>query len=442
MSNHDVEVLAIGAGPANLALAVALEELAPAHLADNTLLLEQGDRVAWQRGMLLPWSQSQVSFLKDLVTLRNPRSKFSFVNYLHETGRLEDFINLGTFTPYRSEISDYQRWVAESLEHVKVRYGSRVTSLRPRRDASGAVDGWVARTADGATVTGRQLVVGAGRDANIPAVFQGLGADRVIHSTRYMDRITERPRTPGQRVVVIGGAQSAAEMFHSVQQDLPGCEPTLIMRSIGFNHYETSKFTNELFYAGFVDEFFHAEPEARARILGEMHRTNYAGLTPTMLEQLYRQVYLDRMRGRDRLSIRTMTEVTAARDTGDEVVLTIVNQLTGAQEEISCDVVLLGTGFRSQQPAVIQGLADALGLDSVEVGRDYRLDLGEPSTATVHLQGVNEVTHGIADSLLSILAQRSEEIARSLIRHTAPAADRIAPVTADRDRAPVVAGSR
>ncbi|WP_031476048.1 lysine N(6)-hydroxylase/L-ornithine N(5)-oxygenase family protein [Streptomyces bicolor] len=441
MSNHDVEVLAIGAGPANLALAVALEELAPANLADRTLLLEQGDRVAWQRGMLLPWSQSQVSFLKDLVTLRNPRSKFSFVNYLHETGRLEDFINLGTFTPYRSEISDYQRWVAESLERVRVRYGSRVTSLRPRRDGGGAVDGWVARMADGSTVTGRQLVVGAGRDANIPTVFQGLGADRVIHSTQYMDRIAELPRTAGQRVVVIGGAQSAAEMFHSVQQDLPGCEPTLVMRSIGFNHYETSKFTNELFYTGFVDEFFHAEPEARARILQEMHRTNYAGLTPPMLEQLYRQVYLDRMRGRDRQSIRTMTQVTAARDTGRELVLTLVNQLTGAREELSCDVVLLGTGFRSEQPAVIQGLADALGLEDVEVGRDYRLDIGEQSTATVHLQGVNEATHGIADSLLSILAQRSEEIARSLIRHAAPATDLIEPVPTGRDREPVVAGS-
>ncbi|MFH0518992.1 lysine N(6)-hydroxylase/L-ornithine N(5)-oxygenase family protein [Streptomyces sp. M41] len=442
MSNHDVEVLAIGAGPANLALAVALEELAPAHLADGTLLLERGDSIAWQRGMLLPWSLSQVSFLKDLVTLRNPRSRYSFVNYLHETGRLEDFINLGTFTPYRSEISDYQRWVAESLEHVKVRYGSRVTSLRPRRDPGGVVDGWVARMADGSSVTGRQLVVGAGRDANIPAVFRGLGAERLIHSTEYMDRISGLPRTPGRRVVVIGGAQSAAEMFHSVQQDLPGCEPTLIMRSIGLNHYETSKFTNELFYAGFVDEFFHAEPEARARVLAEMHRTNYAGLTPTMLEQLYRQVYLDRMRGRDRPSIRTMTQVTAARDTGDEVVLTLVNRLTGAEEEISCDVVLLGTGFRSEQPAVIRSLADALGLEHVEVGRDYRLDIGEPSTATVHLQGVNEATHGIADSLLSILAQRSEEIARSLIRHAAPAADRITPMSPGRDRKPVVAGSR
>ena len=77
--------------------------------------MEQHDNVVWQRGMLLPWSQSQVSFLKDLVTLRNPRSQFSFVNFLHATGRLDEFINLGSFTPYRLEISDYLSWVARSL---------------------------------------------------------------------------------------------------------------------------------------------------------------------------------------------------------------------------------------------------------------------------------------------------------------------------------------
>ncbi|WP_377274050.1 SidA/IucD/PvdA family monooxygenase [Peterkaempfera sp. SMS 1(5)a] len=99
LNHRTVETLAIGAGQANLALAVAMEELAPEASALGTLLVDTHHEVAWQRGMLLPWTQSQVSLLKDLVTLRNPTSKFSFVNYLHSVGRLDDFINLGTFTP-------------------------------------------------------------------------------------------------------------------------------------------------------------------------------------------------------------------------------------------------------------------------------------------------------------------------------------------------------
>ena len=104
MANHDVELLAVGAGPANLALAVALEEIAP-HLARESLVIERNHEVSWQRGMLLPDALSQVSFLKDLVTLRNPRSRFSFLNYLHAVGRLDQFVNMGSS----------QRWVSGSV---------------------------------------------------------------------------------------------------------------------------------------------------------------------------------------------------------------------------------------------------------------------------------------------------------------------------------------
>src|SRR5262245_15204869 len=110
VTDKQVGVLAIGAGPANLALAVAIEESGSRELADSTLLLEQSPDIKWQRNLLMPWARSQVSFLKDLVTLRNPRSKFSFLNFLHDQNRLDEFVNLGTFNPFRWEISDYLQW--------------------------------------------------------------------------------------------------------------------------------------------------------------------------------------------------------------------------------------------------------------------------------------------------------------------------------------------
>lgn len=51
MTHREQELLAIGAGPSNLALAVPLDELAPDDLATSSLLIEQS--IAWQRGMLL-----------------------------------------------------------------------------------------------------------------------------------------------------------------------------------------------------------------------------------------------------------------------------------------------------------------------------------------------------------------------------------------------------
>ena len=129
MSDEEVEILAIGAGPSNLALAVAVEELGPPDLAGSTLLLEQHADVCWQRNLMLPWTRSQVSFIKDLVTLRNPRSRFSFLNFLHDRGRRDEFVNLATFNPYRKGLSDYLQWVAWNLQDVRVRYNARCASV-------------------------------------------------------------------------------------------------------------------------------------------------------------------------------------------------------------------------------------------------------------------------------------------------------------------------
>jgi L-ornithine N5-oxygenase len=66
-------------------------------------------------------------------------------------------------------------------------------------------------------------------------------------------------------------------------------------------------------------------------------------------------------------------------------------------------------------PAMVRHLAGQVGLDHVEVGRRYRVDLGEDTRAGLYLQGFNEATHGISDSLLSVLAQRSHEIATDML---------------------------
>lgn len=415
--HRDVELLAIGAGPANLALAVALEELAPHELATNSLVIEQADSVAWQRGMLLPGAKSQVSFLKDLVTLRDPRSRFSFINYLHSVGRLSEFINMGDFWPYRTEISNYFQWAANSLAKVRMEYGRRCVGIDPCRAADGAVTGWNTRLADGSTIHSRHIVIGAGRDPYIPAEFTTLPYERVVHSTEYLSRIAELPKDRRYRVAVIGGAQSSAEMFDAVQQDLPGCAPTLIMRSIGMKTYENSRFTNELYYPGAVDDFYDARTDARAQILREMHITNYGGLAPDLLDRLYRQLYTDRLAGTGRLRVVTMNDVTFACEDGPDVLLELTDRRTGAKEELRCDLVLLGTGFVREQPALVRNLTTALGCDTVEVTRNYRLNV--PGPGACYLQGVNEATHGISDSLLSVLAMRASDITADLLAGTA-----------------------
>lgn len=426
MRDQEVDVLALGAGPANLALAVAIEESGSPGLAEGTLLLEQYPDIKWQRNLLLPWARSQVSFLKDLVTLRNPRSRFSFLNFMFEQGRLDQFVNLATFNPFRSEISDYLQWVAHSLEHVGVRYGVRCQQITVRRAADGSIAGWTVATSDGSTMNARDLVVAVGRDPHVPEVFRTLPRKFVIHSTEYCTRVATLAKDQPLRVVVVGGAQSAAEMFLAVHDDLPLSQPTVLVRSIGFQNYQTSKFVNELYFPSFVDEFFNSAPESREQILEEMRLTNYAGLAPPLVEELYGMLYRQRMRGEVRSTVRTLSEVTEARVEGDEVVLTVRDRKTGRIEPLRCDVVLLGTGFDRRMPALVRHLQSQLGVEELKVGRHYRVELDDPGDAALYLQGVNEQTHGISDSLISVLARRSQDIVDDMLARRSAGALRAA----------------
>jgi L-ornithine N5-monooxygenase len=419
MTNREVELLAVGAGPANLALAVALEELGADGLAQNSLVIERGDSVEWQRGLLLPWTKSQVAFAKDLVTLRNPRSEFTFLNYLRSVGRLDDFINMGSFTPYRVEVSGYLSWVSQSLRKVRLQLGCDCRSIEPVRGPAGTLTGWLARLADGSTISSRYLVIGAGRDPYVPPTLAGLPADRLIHSTRYRSRMTALDKDRPHRVAVVGAAQSAAEMFRALQIDLPTSDVSWVMRSIGLRAYDTNKFTNELYYPSYIDKFFEARPEGKEQILREMHLTNYSGVESDLLQDLYTGLYLDRLSGVERQRLVTMTDITGARADGDEIVLELTDRRTDAVSELRRDLVFLGTGFVREMPTLVRNLGAALGLDRIDVTRQYRLKLDEPSDAACYLQGVNEATHGIADSLLSVLGNRAADVTQDILARRA-----------------------
>ena len=80
-------------------------ERAPRLARIRASFVEQQAAFGWHRGMLLDGATMQVSFLKDLVTLRNPTSRVRFLTYLHGQGRLVDFINHKIAVPARGSSS-------------------------------------------------------------------------------------------------------------------------------------------------------------------------------------------------------------------------------------------------------------------------------------------------------------------------------------------------
>ena len=143
MITHDF--FAIGLGPFNLGLACLTDPLRGSDYLDG-VFLEARDRFDWHPGMLLDDATLQVPFLADLVTMADPTSRWSFLNYLKQHGNLYPFYIRESFYPLRREYDDYCRWAAESLPGV--RFGQAVTGVEHDRPAVQVLLGRMPRDAD------------------------------------------------------------------------------------------------------------------------------------------------------------------------------------------------------------------------------------------------------------------------------------------------------
>lgn len=243
---HDL--ICVGFGPASLAIAVALHDMLTPTAAEGYLpnipcqpprvaFLERQSQFAWHAGMLLPGATMQISFIKDLATLRNPKSDFTFLNYLHHRRRLVHFSNLGTFLPLRLEYEDYMRWCASWFNDV-VSYDQEVLDVTPETSSVGddKVHSFVVRSKNQRTgaihsFKARHVVIAVGGRAEIPKSLPQ-HHPRIIHSSNYARVVPLLLKQKEQpfRVAVMGGGQSAAEIFNDLHSSYPNAKTTLLMR--------------------------------------------------------------------------------------------------------------------------------------------------------------------------------------------------------------------
>ena len=219
---NDLDLVCIGFGPASLAIAVALHDKG---VKSRVRYLERQHEFVWHSGMLIPGARMQISFLKDLATMRDPRSHFTFLNYLRHRGRLVAFTNLSTFLPLREEYNDYLKWCASYFEE-DVGYNQNVVDITPVIGAGGLINSWQVRskhTKSGkeSLTTTRHAVIAVGGTPQIPEVLMRPSPScAVIHSSSYTHMISTmlREHDAQQRIAIIGGGQSAAEIYQDLQQ--------------------------------------------------------------------------------------------------------------------------------------------------------------------------------------------------------------------------------
>lgn len=130
-----MDLVCVGLGPAALGIGVALQDAcetstAPLKYRPKVAFIERQASFAWHQGMQLPGAKMQISFIKDLATQRNPRSRFTFLNYLWTKGRLKQYSNLSTFGPLESSIKITCTGV-QILSMIWYITGKKSSMLRP-----------------------------------------------------------------------------------------------------------------------------------------------------------------------------------------------------------------------------------------------------------------------------------------------------------------------
>jgi L-ornithine N5-oxygenase len=423
-SGDVLDLIGIGFGPSNLGLAIALTEHADAGPTAplRAAFLERQPRFGWHRGMLIDDATMQVSFLKDLVTQRNPASDFSFVSYLHERGRLTDFINHKTLFPLRIEFHDYLEWCAARLDHL-VAYDREVVDVVPVDD-DGVVVAFdvVARDAIGRTMVrrARDVVVAPGLSPRLPAgVSPG---PRVWHNHDILRRVETLPATPApQRFAVVGAGQSAAEVVDYLHRSFPTAEVCSIFARWGYTPADDSPYANRIFDPGAVDTYFAADEPVKQMLMDYHRNTNYSVVDGELIEELYRREYQERVQGRPRLRMLNASRVVATERRPDGVAVEVEHLASGDRTRLDLDALVYATGYEPADVGCLLGQAGKLlvrpadGDGAPAVERDYRLRLEAPAEAALYVQGGTEHTHGISSTLLSNIAVRAGEIVASMV---------------------------
>lgn len=194
-----------------------------------------------------------------------------------------------------------------------------------------------------------------------------------------------------------------------------------------------SSSVNEVFNPERVEKFFNLSPAERQRSLLADKATNYSVVRLELIEEIYNDMYLQRIKNPDEtqwqhriLPSRKITRVEtngpnnrmrlhvkAVKDKSESIV-------GDGKDTVEVDALMVATGYyRNAHEQLLRSVQHLRPASQEEwtPARDYRVEM-DPSKVSpdsgIWLQGCNEKTHGLSDSLLSVLAARGGEMVESL----------------------------
>ncbi|WP_118952650.1 lysine N(6)-hydroxylase/L-ornithine N(5)-oxygenase family protein [Taibaiella helva] len=401
MNPQVYDLIGIGIGPFNLglaALSAPMEGL-------NALFLDQSPSFDWHPGLMLDDATLQVPFMADLVTMANPASPYSLLNYLKQNNRIYKFYIRESFFVYRREYNQYCQWVVEQLDNC--RFGQRVIQI----DYEGGIYQVTAEDIASGAISCfrcRKLVLGTGTQPYLPEVLQHALPDRLIHTADYLHRKEEVLQQ--RSVTLVGSGQSAAEIFRDLLPETrKGMKLNWITRSGRFFPLENhAKLTLEMTSPDYVD-YFYALPEAVRKNLLATQQSLYKGINYDLINEIYNSMYaIELADGKVNASLRCNSNLQAihAGDDGRHV-LHFHQEEQGVSFEVSSDYVIMATGYKYREPGFLRNIQDRIKRNpdgSYAVHRNYSID---QDASGIYVQNAELHTHGFVSPDLGMGAYRN-----------------------------------
>jgi lysine N6-hydroxylase len=397
------DFVGIGLGPFNLGLACLTE---PIDQLDGIFLDSKPD-FEWHAGMFLEGAHLQTPFMSDLVTLADPTSPYSFLNYLKEKGRLYSFYIRENFYPLRVEYDDYCRWAANKLSNV--RFSTTVAEVTYDEEA----ESYVVRTTAGETFRARRLVLGTGTPPYLPEACQGLGGD-FLHNSEYLRH--KEALQKKESITLVGSGQSAAEIYYDLlsEIDVHGYRLNWVTRSPRFFPLEYTKLTLEMTSPEYVD-YYHALPEKTRYRLTNEQKGLFKGIDGDLINEIFDLLYQKNLGGPVPTRLLTNSSLNSATYENGTYTLGLRQEEQEKDYEIDTQGLVLATGYKYAEPEFLRPVKNRLRYDSqgnYDIARNYAIDV---TGRGVFLQNAGVHTHSITSPDLGMGAYRNSYIIRELL---------------------------
>ncbi|WP_026819542.1 lysine N(6)-hydroxylase/L-ornithine N(5)-oxygenase family protein [Arthrobacter castelli] len=399
------DFIGIGLGPFNLGLAALTAPIT----CLNGLFLEQESHFDWHPGMMLDSSTLQVPFMADLVTMADPTSEFSFLNFLKSTGRIYPFYIRERFNPLRAEYNQYCQWVAGRLPML--RFGSTVDWI----EYDDGAQAYSVRLATGERFQARRLVLGTGTRPAVPEVCGGLEGP-ALHSADYLHRREELLQRSS--ITVVGSGQSAAEIYFDLLQEMGGGDFELnwVTRSGRFFPLEYAKLTLEMTSPEYC-AYFRSLPETTRDRLNADQQNLYKGIDESLINEIYDLLYQKSLHGPVNTNLLSNSDLQAAHWDGAAYSLEFLHREQDRSYGLRTEALVLATGYQSSEPDFLAGLEPWLNRDGrgrLAADGHYRVD-AEAGHGAIYVQNAELNTHGFVAPDLGMGAYRNSCIIRNML---------------------------